>query len=71
MELMNENEAKRLADIWLGMSDEECAFLKSVVNYTYEESSELSSKLLARNLIARHRALLVPTDDGREIAKLC
>ena len=69
--MIDDKDAKRLADIWLSLTDEQCAFLKSVVNCSYEESALLSAALIKQKLITKEGAILVPTDDGFAIAKLC
>ena len=62
------NRVQHLVD-WL--TPQQCAYLVSVVNYRYSYAPELAKQLNDLELILSHGRLLIPTEFGREVAKIC
>ena len=68
MDYEDRNKFENLA-LWLTV--DQCAYLKSVVNYRYVYSPEFATQLADLDLIIMHGRLLIPTSAGREVAKRC
>jgi hypothetical protein len=70
-EASEDEEQKRIADIAQRLTVDQCEYLRTIARYDYKYSAEAIQPLLALDLIVRYGQLLVATQDGREVAKLC